>query len=89
MKFTMVSDCCHSGGMLDHKEIVISGGAEANVRHVKKAKERGISVEEVMEEMEALKSSSGKKNRAIDLQTVQQLLKDSGQVKEPQLNKIR
>ena len=24
-KFTMISDCCHSGGMLDHKEVVIDG----------------------------------------------------------------
>lgn len=25
VKFTMISDCCHSGGMLDHKEVIIKG----------------------------------------------------------------
>lgn len=24
-KFTMISDCCHSGGMLDHEQVVIEG----------------------------------------------------------------
>lgn len=33
VKFTMVSDCCHSGGMLDHEEIIIEGGKDQTHSH--------------------------------------------------------
>lgn len=76
VKFTMVSDCCHSGGMLDHQEIVISGGSEADVTRRRSMKERGISVDEVMEDMKPIQDSKAQKNRAIDLETMASMLSE-------------
>lgn len=82
VKFTMVSDCCHSGGMLDHHEIVISGATQTNLKSEKKTKERGISVEEVLEDMSNVKDSTKKKNRAIDLETMASMLDEVTKKKE-------
>ena len=79
----MVSDCCHSGGMLDHQEIVISGGSEADVKRRRSMKERGISVDEVLEDMTSIKDNKGKKNRSIDLETMASMLTDVAKRSQP------
>eukprot|EP01025_Chloroclados_australasicus_P066400 TRINITY_DN9149_c2_g1_i1.p1 TRINITY_DN9149_c2_g1~~TRINITY_DN9149_c2_g1_i1.p1 ORF type:complete len:403 (-),score=48.30 TRINITY_DN9149_c2_g1_i1:436-1527(-) len=36
-KFTMIADCCHSGGMLDHSQVEISGNKDPNASQISQA----------------------------------------------------
>ena len=90
VKFTMVSDCCHSGGMLDHQEIVIAGehGTETSRRF--KVRDRGISVDEVLAESDVLKNTKEKKNRSIDLDTMAGMMQEQNPDTKPEnLQNIR
>eukprot|EP00210_Caulerpa_lentillifera_P003447 g3289.t1 len=77
VKFTMVSDCCHSGGMLDHEEIVIEGGKEKSDKEHHGHKHRGITPSEMNDVLESMKDSSGKKNRAIDADMMAEMLQET------------
>lgn len=67
-KFIFVSDCCHSGGMLDHKEVVISGeiddvaayGDSQKAREIVLGDAEEVGIEQV--------------NRAITFETLSDLL---------------
>lgn len=72
----MVCDCCHSGGMLDHEKIVISGNSEKRFKATAAIKKRGISVKAVMGDMEDLKGVTKKKNRSLDIETLTAMMKD-------------
>lgn len=73
VKFTMVSDCCHSGGMLDHKEIIIKGDAEDDRENYasskKDTKDRDLIISK--------DKDSGMKNRSLEFSTMTKLLKES------------
>ena len=72
----MVSDCCHSGGMLDHQEIVIAGEHGTATSRRMKVRDRGISVDEVLAESDVLKNAKEKKNRSIDLDTMAGMMQE-------------
>eukprot|EP00803_Ostreobium_quekettii_P009985 evm.model.scf_4042.2 EVM.evm.TU.scf_4042.2 scf_4042:4871-9058(-) len=66
-KFTMISDCCHSGGMLDHEEVVISGDADDDTEAYGDPQQaREINLADV--------GDFDAKNRAIDANMLTNLL---------------
>lgn len=68
-KFTFVSDCCHSGGMLDHEEVVISGDADEDVeKYGDPQQAREINLGALAE------AELDQKNRAISHELLGQLL---------------
>lgn len=85
-KFTFVSDCCHSGGMLDHEEVVISGEAdEDDERYGDPQQAREINLGELAAaELE-------QSNRAISAEMLSTLLKEQigEEVVEEVANKTR
>ena len=85
-KFTFVSDCCHSGGMLDHEEVVISGDADEDMeRYGDPQQAREINFGDLGEgELEHT-------NRAISVDMLTSLLKDQveEEVVEEAANKTR
>ncbi|GMH39205.1 hypothetical protein BSKO_07103 [Bryopsis sp. KO-2023] len=76
VKFTMVSDCCHSGGMLDHKEVIIDGEADDDVKTFSDPhKAREIFLSDLNVDTEK-KDDISFKNRAIDVSTMEAVLRD-------------
>ena len=73
----MISDCCHSGGMLDHQEIVISGTSDDVSGSTSLLKHRGVKINDLKEEMKEMQACTAKKNRAIDIPTLREMLHDS------------
>lgn len=72
----MVSDCCHSGGMLDHKEVIIDGEADDDMKTFSDPhKAREILLSDLNIDVEKADELTSK-NRAIDLTTMEMILKD-------------
>lgn len=82
----MVSDCCHSGGMLDHEEIQISGVTERETTR-RRGRTRGISVEDVMEDMKVIQGSQATKNRSLDVETMATMLKSQAKTNPKNVDK--